>query len=130
MKSLYTSYSTRVHFHQNSGRPYKRTSSDRFIVLDKPVVPQYVIVHDGVPDVLQHLIIMSASRLYKNVASSEIFLHIIHQQSINVLAILSFTLNHLQNGTGEKERISQLLLLQPDHAFFYGKTFYVQYQQL
>ena len=67
------------------------------IVLSRVVVPEYVIVHDGVPDD------SSASNYYvkyrdyiKNVASSEIYATW-PEASIyaNVLAIMSFTLNRV-----------------------------------
>lgn len=67
------------------------------IVLSRVVVPEYVIVHDGVPDDY------SASNYYvkyrdyiKNVASSEIYATWSENAIYaNVLAILSFTLNRV-----------------------------------
>lgn len=99
-----------------------------FIVLDQPVVPQYVIVHDGVPDD------PSAPNYYvgfkdyiKNVASSEIFpTWPTSTIRSNVLAILSFTLNRVftewYRGQGKNFTITSSTAY--DHAFFYGRNIY------
>lgn len=99
-----------------------------FIVLDQPVIPQYVIVHAGVPDD------PSAPNYYvgfkdyiKNVASSEIF-PTWPENTIrsNVLAILSFTLNRVftewYRGKGKNFTITSSTAY--DHAFFYGRNIY------
>ena len=68
-----------------------------FIVLDEPVIPQYIIVHDGVPDDPTAPNYYIGFKDYiKNVASSEIF-PTWPENTIrsNVLAILSFTLNRV-----------------------------------
>lgn len=105
-----------------------------FIVLDQPVVPQFVIVHDGVPDdptAPNHTI--GFKDYIKNVASSEIF-PTWPQATIraNVLAILSFTLNRVftewYRGKGKDFTITSSTAY--DHAFFFGRNIYDSVSQI
>ena len=68
-----------------------------FVVLDNPVVPEFVIVHDGLPDDTSAKDYWIPFKDYiKNVASSEIY-STWPEQTIyaNVIAIVSFTLNRV-----------------------------------
>ena len=68
-----------------------------FVVLDNPVVPEFVIVHDGLPDDTSAQDYWIPFKDYiKNVASSEIY-STWPKQTIyaNVIAIVSFTLNRV-----------------------------------
>ncbi|WP_296645494.1 spore cortex-lytic germination protein SleC [Romboutsia sp. 13368] len=68
-----------------------------FVVLDNPVVPEFVIVHDGLPDDNSAPNYWIPFKEYiKNVASSEIY-STWPEQTIyaNVIAIISFTLNRV-----------------------------------
>lgn len=68
-----------------------------FVVLDNPVVPEFVIVHDGLPDDASAQNYWVPFKEYiKNVASSEIY-STWPEQTIyaNVIAIISFTLNRV-----------------------------------
>ena len=66
-----------------------------FVVLDEPVVPEFIVVHDGLPEDTSAENYWVPFREYiKNVASSEIY-STWPDQTIyaNVIAIISFTLN-------------------------------------
>lgn len=68
-----------------------------FVVLDEPVVPEYIVVHDGLPEDTSAQNYWVPFRDYiKNVASSEIY-DTWPEQTIyaNVIAIISFTLNRV-----------------------------------
>lgn len=68
-----------------------------FVVLDEPVVPEFIIVHDGLPEDTSAQNYWVPFRDYiKNVASSEIY-STWPDQTIyaNVIAIISFTLNRV-----------------------------------
>jgi Putative peptidoglycan binding domain len=68
-----------------------------FVVLDNPVVPEFIIVHDGMPeDASAQNYWITYKDYIKNVASSEIY-STWPTQTIyaNVLAIVSFTLNRV-----------------------------------
>ncbi len=68
-----------------------------FVVLDNPVVPEFIIVHDGLPDDSSAQNYWIPFKDYiKNVASSEIY-STWPEQTIyaNVIAIISFTLNRV-----------------------------------
>ena len=71
--------------------------STGFVVLPQPVVPEFVIVHEGVPtDTSARNLWVYFSDYIKNVASSEIY-STWPRESIkaNILAILSFTMNRI-----------------------------------
>ena len=68
-----------------------------FVVLDEPVVPEFIVVHDGLPEDPSAENYWVPFREYiKNVASSEIY-STWPDQTIyaNVIAIISFTLNRV-----------------------------------
>lgn len=68
-----------------------------FVVLDEPVVPEFIIVHDGLPEDTSAPNYWVPFRDYiKNVASSEVY-STWPEQTIyaNVIAIISFTLNRV-----------------------------------
>ena len=68
-----------------------------FVVLDEPVVPEFIVVHDGLPEDSSAENYWIPFRDYiKNVASSEIY-STWPEQTIyaNVIAIISFTLNRV-----------------------------------
>lgn len=68
-----------------------------FVVLDQPVVPEFIVVHDGLPEDTSAENYWIPFRDYiKNVASSEIY-STWPEQTIyaNVIAIISFTLNRV-----------------------------------
>ena len=68
-----------------------------FVVLDKPVIPEFIVVHDGLPEDNNAENYWIPFRDYiKNVASSEIY-STWPEQTIyaNVIAIISFTLNRV-----------------------------------
>lgn len=68
-----------------------------FVVLDNPVVPEFIIVHDGLPEDTSAENYWVPFKTYiKNVASSEIY-STWPEQTIfaNVIAIISFTLNRV-----------------------------------
>ncbi|MGM9534869.1 MAG: spore cortex-lytic germination protein SleC, partial [Intestinibacter sp.] len=68
-----------------------------FVVLDNPVVPEFIVVHDGLPEDTSAENYWVPFKTYiKNVASSEIY-STWPEQTIfaNVIAIISFTLNRV-----------------------------------
>ncbi|MCC3863789.1 peptidoglycan-binding protein [Terrisporobacter petrolearius] len=68
-----------------------------FVVLDEPVVPEFIVVHDGLPeDTSAKNYWVPFNDYIKNVASSEIY-STWPSQTIyaNVIAIISFTLNRV-----------------------------------
>ncbi len=68
-----------------------------FVVLDNPVVPEFIVVHDGLPENTSAQNYWVPFKSYiKNVASSEIY-STWPEQAIyaNVIAIISFTLNRV-----------------------------------
>ena len=68
-----------------------------FVVLDNPVVPEFIVVHDGLPsDSSAENYWVPFKTYIKNVASSEIY-PTWPEQTIyaNVIAIISFTLNRV-----------------------------------
>lgn len=75
----------------------KPTASSGEIVLNKVVIPEYIIVHDGVPNDRKAADYYVPYRDYiKNVASSEIYATWPREALVaNILAIQSFTLNRV-----------------------------------
>ena len=68
-----------------------------FVVLDNPVVPEFIVVHDGLPeDTSAQNYWVPFKEYIKNVASSEIY-STWPTQTIyaNIIAIISFTLNRV-----------------------------------
>lgn len=105
-----------------------------FVVLDQPVIPEFIIVHDGVPDDTTAPNYWIPFRDYiKNVASSEIYATWPEATiQSNVLAILSFTLNRVftewYRGKGKNFTITSSTAY--DHAFFYGRNIYENISQI
>ena len=99
-----------------------------YIVLPEPVVPEFIVVHDGDPNYA------GAPNYYvpfvdyiKNVASSEIYSTWPTETiKANVLAILSFTLNRVYTewyrGKGKNFTITSST--QYDQAFFYQRNIF------
>lgn len=99
-----------------------------FVVLPQPVVPQYIIVHQGVPDdTSAPNYKVRFSDYIKNVASCEIFATWPETTiRANILCILSFTLNRVYTefyrGKGKNFDITSSTAY--DHAFSYGRNIY------
>ncbi|SHH28135.1 peptidoglycan-binding domain-containing protein [Tepidibacter thalassicus] len=99
-----------------------------FVVLDYPQVPEFIIVHDGVPDDPSAPNYWIRYKDYiKNVASSEIYstwpTSTIYA---NICAIISFTLNRVftewYRGKGKNFTITSSTAY--DHKFIYGRNIY------
>lgn len=99
-----------------------------FVVLDNPVIPEYVVVHDGLPnnDNAPNYYIEFKDYI-KNVASCEIY-STWPDAAIraNVLAIISFTLNRVftewYRNRGKNFTITSSTAY--DQAFSYGRNIY------
>jgi len=102
--------------------------STGYIVLPDPVVPEYIIVHDGTPgDTSAQNYWVPFKDYIKNVASCEIYSTWSEATIIaNVLAILSFTLNRVYTewyrGRGYDFTITSSTAY--DHAFSYGRDIF------
>ena len=98
------------------------------VVLDAPIVPEYMIVHDGSPNNPNAPNFRVNYRDYiKNVASSEIFPTWPRTTiEANVLAIVSFTLNRIYTewyrNQGKSFTITSSTAY--DHAFFNGRNIF------
>ncbi|NYB75895.1 peptidoglycan-binding protein [Sedimentibacter hydroxybenzoicus DSM 7310] len=102
--------------------------SSGFVVLSEPVIPETIIVHDGVPSNF------SATNYYvpfkdyiKNVASSEIYCTWSSNTiQANVLAILSFTLNRVYTEWYRNKGFDFTITNSTayDQAFSYGRTIF------
>ncbi|MGL4736474.1 MAG: peptidoglycan-binding protein [Cellulosilyticaceae bacterium] len=103
----------------------KDTAAKGFITLDSVVVPEFVIVHDGVPTNMSSPNYTVRFKDYiKNVASSEIYPTWPTQTILsNVIAIISFTLNRVYTewyrNQGKDFTITNSTAF--DHAFIYGR---------
>lgn len=102
--------------------------STGYIVLPEPVIPEFIIVHDGRPnDSLAANYWVPFKDYIKNVASSEIY-STWPQSTItaNILAIISFTLNRVYTewyrGKGYNFTITSSTAF--DHAFSYGRNLF------
>ncbi|MHB1153683.1 MAG: peptidoglycan-binding protein [Eubacteriales bacterium] len=99
-----------------------------FIVLPEPVIPEFVVVHLGVPnDTSVPNVWVPFSDYIKNVASSEIYSTWPEQTlRANILAILSFTLNRVYTewyrGRGYDFTITNSTAY--DHSFSYERNIY------
>jgi len=102
--------------------------STGYVVLPNPVIPEFVIVHDGRPeDISAPNYWVPFTDYIKNVASCEIFSNWpLSTITANVLAILSFTLNRIYTewyrGKGYNFTITSSTAY--DHAFTYGRNIY------
>ncbi|MBE6642801.1 MAG: peptidoglycan-binding protein [Ruminococcaceae bacterium] len=104
------------------------------IVLPEPVIPEYIIVHDGVPQN------NSAQNYYvpfkeyiKNVASCEVYsTWPVETLEANILAILSFTLNRVYTewyrGMGYNFTITNSTAY--DQAFVYGRNIFSEISEI
>jgi len=105
-----------------------------FVVLDQPVVPETIVVHDGVPSNASAPNYYVPFRDYiKNVASSEIYATWPDATiRSNVLAIISFTLNRVftewYRNQGKNFTITSSTAF--DHAFIYGRNTYESISQI
>ncbi|MBL4931401.1 peptidoglycan-binding domain-containing protein [Clostridium paridis] len=97
------------------------------VVLSQPVVPEFVIVHQGTPDSEGPNYTVRFTDYIKNVASCEIY-STWSESTIraNVYCILSFTLNRIftewYRGKGKSFDITNSTAF--DHAFNYGRNIY------
>ena len=100
-----------------------------FVVLDKVVIPEFIVVHDGPPDAYAQNYWVPFKDYIKNVASSEIY-STWPTQTIraNVLAILSFTLNRVftewYRGQGKDFTITSSTAF--DQKFSYGRNIFTE----
>lgn len=98
------------------------------IVLSRVVIPEYIIVHDGVPsDSTAPNYYIRYKDYIKNVASSEIYATWPDAAlRANILAIMSFTLNRVYTewyrGKGYNFTITSSTAY--DHKFVYGRNIY------
>ncbi len=105
-----------------------------FVVLDRVVIPEYIVVHDGSPndDSAPNYYIPYKDYI-KNVASSEVY-STWEPNAIraNVLAIISFTLNRVftewYRSKGKNYTITSSTAA--DHYFVYGRNIYVEISQI
>ena len=98
------------------------------VVLPKPVIPEYITVHQGSPNNTSASNVTVLYKDYiKNVASCEIY-STWPESTIraNVYAIISFTLNRIYTewyrGKGKNYQITNSTAY--DHAFTYGRNIY------
>ena len=104
------------------------------IVLSRVVIPEYVVVHDGVPsDNTANNYYVRYRDYIKNVASSEIYATWPDATiRANVLAIMSFTLNRVYTewyrGKGYQFTITSSTAF--DHKFVYGRNIYSNISQI
>jgi hypothetical protein len=99
-----------------------------FMVLKEPVIPEFIVVHDGMPKNVSAKNYWVPYKDYiKNVASSEIY-STWPEATIeaNVLAIISFTLNRVYTewyrAQGHPYTITSSTAY--DHAFHYGRNIF------
>lgn len=98
------------------------------IVLSRVVIPEYVVVHDGVPnDNTANNYYIPYRDYIKNVASSEIYATWPDATiRANILAIMSFTMNRVYTefyrGKGYDFTITSSTAY--DHKFVYGRNFF------
>ncbi|MDL2217291.1 peptidoglycan-binding protein [Christensenellaceae bacterium OttesenSCG-928-M15] len=99
-----------------------------FVVLPQPVIPEFIIVHDGLPNNASAQNYWVPFKDYiKNVGSSEIYATWPEPTiEANILAILSFTLNRVYTewyrGRGYDFTITSSTAY--DHAFNYGRNIF------
>ncbi|OOB78630.1 MAG: peptidoglycan-binding protein [Epulopiscium sp. Nuni2H_MBin001] len=106
----------------------KNTTAGGFVVLDKVVVPEFIVVHDGSPNSNSAPNYTVRYKDYiKNVASSEIYPTWPYETiKANVIAIISYTLNRVYTewyrNQGKSYTITSSTAF--DHAFFYGRNIF------
>ena len=107
---------------------------DGFVVLPEPVIPEFIIVHDGVPSNASAQNYYVPFRDYiKNVASCEIYsTWPVETIEANVLAIISFTLNRVYTewyrGRGYDFTITNSTAY--DQAFVYGRNIFSEISEV
>lgn len=99
-----------------------------FVVLDNPVVPEFVVVHDGLPEDTSAKDYWIPFKEYiKNVASSEIY-STWPEQTIysNVIAIISFTLNRVFTEWYRNKGLNFTITSTTnyDHKFIYNRNLF------
>lgn len=105
-----------------------------FAVLDRVVIPEYIVVHDGSPNDSSAPDYWIPYKDYiKNVASSEVYsTWEIEAIRANVLAIISFTLNRVftewYRNKGKSFTITSSTAV--DHYFVYGRNIYQEISQV
>ncbi len=108
--------------------------ADGFVVLERPVIPEFMVVHEGVPtDGSAETYWLSFKEYVKNVASSEIYATWPTEAlKANILAIQSFALNRVYTewyrGKGYDFTITNSTAF--DQAFSYGRTIYESISQV
>jgi Putative peptidoglycan-binding domain-containing protein len=99
-----------------------------FVVLPEPVIPEFIVVHDGIPtDTTAQNFYVPFKDYIKNVASCEIYsTWPIETIKANVLAILSFTLNRVYTewyrGKGYNFTVTNSTAF--DQAFVYERNLF------
>jgi len=121
---LYTEYPAKIEEEETKPLP----ESDGFVVLQKAVIPEFIIVHAGRPDD------KTAKNYYvpfkdyiKNVACCEIYSTWPRETlKANILAIISLTLNRVYTEWYKSRGYSFTITSSTafDQAFSYGRTFY------
>lgn len=105
-----------------------------FIVLPKPVVPEYIIVHAGRPEDKKAKNYKVLYKNYiKNVACCEIYTTWPKETiKANVLAIISFTLNRVYTEWYKAKGYDFTItsVTSHDQAFSYGRTIYKEISQV
>ncbi len=121
--TLYGNYPPKIAEHE-----VKPVNESGEIVLSRVVVPQTVIVHDGVPtDSTARDYYVPYRDYIKNVASSEIYSTWPQATIIaNVLAIMSFTLNRVYTEWYRNQGYDFTITSSTafDHKWIYGRTIY------
>jgi peptidoglycan hydrolase-like protein with peptidoglycan-binding domain len=103
-----------------------------FVVLDRVVVPETIVVHDGPPDAKAPNYYLPFRDYIKNVASSEIYATWPDNAvKANILCILSFVLNRVftewYRNKGKDFTITSSTAY--DQAYFHGRNVYAEISQ-
>ena len=102
--------------------------SSGFVVLPQPVVPEFIIVHEGVPtDASARNVWVTFQDYIKNVASCEIYSTWPRESlKANILAILSFTMNRVYTEWYRSKGFDFTITNSTafDQAFVHGRNFY------
>lgn len=106
---------------------------DGFVVLDRPVVPEYVVVHLGRPSESAKNVTVPFANYVKNVASCEIYATWPKETlRANILAIISFVLNRVYTewyrGKGYDFTITNSTAF--DQSFSYGRNIFEDISQV
>lgn len=124
--SLYETYPPKIA--EESIKPTK--NPEGFVVLSKPVVPEYIIVHDGVPDDSSAPNYWVPYKNYiKNVCSSEIYPTWPYEAIVaNAFAIISFTLNRVYTEWYKNKGYNFTITSSTayDQSFVYQRNIYSQ----